>query len=53
VVNETLDVTVVGQAPDDDLKFGPHGSVIVLADAANELITGGWFGRMAGSRALR
>src|SRR5207237_5141709 len=27
--------------------------VIVDADAANELITGGWFGRIDGSRLLR
>ena len=27
--------------------------VIVLAEAANELMTGGWFGRIDGSRLLR
>jgi len=44
-------LAVVGQV--GEVVSGGHGKVIVATDGANELITGGWFGRIAGSRAFR
>src|SRR5207302_6244574 len=51
VVKPTDVVAVVGHVA--EVVSGGHGIVIVEVDAANELITGGWFGNTAGSRLLR
>ena len=51
VVRPTEVVGVVGQV--SETIPGGQGTVIDEVDAANELITGAWFGNTSGSRALR
>ena len=51
VVSPSVVLAVVGQVL--ERVPGGHGMVMVDAEAVNELITGGRFGRIEGSRLLR